>query len=236
MKLSTTTLAVLATVVLLTGATTAFAETGRGGEGERPQQGGGMPRPPKLSGTPGMMGSSTVRGGRMGSSTEDRDERMGSTTGMRPDVRRGVPGIVTSVGTTSFVMSGRGLGNDHASTTFTVNVTNATKYQHGSTTASLANITVGTKVEVLGTVATSTRTITADRVVFGMQDRMGDDRGKSEQAPGQLKKAGFFEKLKHFFGVRSNTGSTTASGGPAAAGSSGDFMGTLAQALFGWMH
>ena len=236
----TKTIVVLLALALFGGSGVSFAQSR---DEEQPRQGGGLPIPHKpLRGPSGMMGSTsprvTVPRARIASTTEMQGGmRHSSSTErmMKPEGRRAFPGIVSSVGASSFTMTGRGLGNDHASTTFTVVITSSTVFAHGSSTISLANLTAGTKVEVVGMMATSTRTITAERVMFGgMKLNKGDDQKEKHQNIGQggeqPKKRGFFEKMKNLFHGRSEQ-NTSATGGPAAVGSGG-----FLDMLFGWLQ
>ncbi len=193
------------------------------------------------------------------SSTAVRPEK-----GEKPEGRNAILGVVTSVSSTGFTMTGRGQGKNHATTTLTVVVTPTTIFKirnsmeggmmptrMGSTTTSgsttppvmatitgtLSDITVGTKVEVFGKIATSTNTITADKVHInrGKGEGKGHDekieRGRGDMAsgtPSMSDKKGFMQKLRDFIGGN-GAGSTTA-GGPAATG----FIDFLSHALFGW--
>jgi hypothetical protein len=215
-------LTLLALVALFGTAHAVFAQTGGPG-GHVPPPGAHGPGAPR-----GMAGTASTTWAR-GTTTP---ESHGSTTpGVAGPDGRAFPGIVTAIASDHFLMSGRGLGNN-ASTTFTVNVASTTKFVHGSSTASLGDLTVGTKVEVMGTMATSTKTITATRIVFGMG--MPGDHGPQKAPPGLAK--GLLDKLKSFFGFGTHAGTTTASSGPAAAAGSGDVVSTILQTLFGWMH
>lgn len=107
--------AVISAVALLGTATVAFAQTGPG----MPPQGGGRP-----TNTP-HMASTTIKAS-MGRPTTTPMHGSSSPMGMGQG-ERGIPGVVTSVGTGSFVMTGRGLGGN-ASTSITVTVTAATKF------------------------------------------------------------------------------------------------------------
>jgi len=159
-----------------------------------------------------------------------REDHMGSSSAEHKPMpiapQMGVPGIVASLGTSSFAMTLPG-NKEHATTTFTVNVTASTTYQHASSTATFADVTVGAKVVVLGKVASSTKTIMAQRVVItgaGMKPE---------------KKEGLINKLKHFFfgkfgPHKDDAGEHTASSTPAAAVESSG-IGSLLKALFGWL-
>ena len=194
------------------------------------------------------------------SSTTARPEK-----GEKNEARKAIPGIVTSVSSTGFTMSGRGQGKNHATTTLTVVVTPTTIFkirnmmvvmgkpqmmgsttQTGSTTppvmatttGALADIIVGSKVEVFGKIATSTNTITADKVHINRGK--GEGRGeKMEKIHGMMgsttsntedRKPGFMEKFKGFFGGSTSASGTPPAGGPAGAG----FIDFLSHALFGW--
>jgi hypothetical protein len=180
----------------------------------------------------------------------------------KPEARKAIPGIVTSVSTTGFTMTGRSQGKDHATTTLTVVVTPTTVFKirnsmeegmkpgsmgstttgsttppvMATTTGSLSDVTVGSKLEVFGKVATSTNTITADKVHInrGKGEGKGSDKmehgrpGMASGTPTMSDKKSFMQKLRDFIGG-SSTGSTT-SGGPAATG----FIDFLSHALFGW--
>ena len=195
--------------------------------------------------------------------------------GEKPELRKAIPGVVTSVSATGFTMTGRGQGKNHATTTLTVVVTPTTVFQirnsmtrvgmpvpmggsnqpAGSstqpvgsttqpimtTTASLTDIVVGSKVEVFGKVATSTNSITADRVHINrgkgegdMKEHMrGNMASGTPNEQGEDNKGGFFKKLKNFFGgCSASNASGTPSGGPAAAG----FMESLGNFLLSWFH
>ena len=179
-------------------------------------------RPPRMQGGDHMM---------MGSSTKP----MGGAQGMMDhgDMRKGIPGVVSALAANGFMMTSRGLGRDAASTTLTVVVTGTTNIQSGSTTATLADITVGSKVEVFGKVATSTKTITAERIrinngqgdMHGRGTMMREDHGNmaSGTANVDVPKRGFMEKLRGFLG------GSTASGTPAGTG----FLDYISSAFFG---
>lgn len=195
-------------------------------------------------------------------STDHKEKR---DNGEKPEMRKAIAGIVTSVSSTGFTMSGRGQGKNHATSTLTVTVTPTTIFKIrnsvedrmmsrtmgsttptdsttrpvlATTTGSLADITVGAKVEVFGKVATSTNSITADKVHInrGKSEGRGEvnkmEHGRGDMASGTPEregKKGFFEKLKGLFGATGSTSSSTA-GGPAATG----FIDFLSHALFGW--
>lgn len=197
---------------------------------------------------------------RMASTSTDRPQK-----GEKPEMRKAIPGIVTSVSSTGFTMTGRGQGKNHATTTLTVVVTPTTIFkvrnmmiamgrpemvgsttQTGSSTAplmatttgSLADIIVGSKVEVYGKISTSTNTITADKVHINRGKGEGRDNDKMEKEHEMMgsstsrmedRKPRFMEKLKNFFGGSAASG-TPAAGGPASAG----FIDFLSHALFGW--
>lgn len=206
---------------------------------------------------PGNFGSSTMMRGpglRNGSTTDGRGEfRDGTSTDARGPMMRGIPGTVSEVDADHFLMTSH---LKDATTTLTVNVSAATSFVHGSSTsASLADLSVGTKVVVIGKVATSTNTVTADRVVFGVQGMgRGDERGRAvgdAQRNGSAQSSGsFFDNLKKFFGFRGGNSDQQPTqsaqiqqapqngdnGGPASAASSGGFVNSVMQSLFGWFH
>ena len=194
----------------------------------------------------------------------------GSTTPMKkgeamekPEGRKAIPGIVTSVSSTGFTMSGRGRGNNQATTTLTVTVSATTIFKirnsesgmkisvpmgstspmasttqpmMGTTIGSLRDITVGSKVEVFGKVATSTNSILADKVHINRGKGEGKGRDKMEHrkemmasgTPQMQERKGLMKKLRDFMGG-GGAGSTT-SGGPAASG----LINFLSSVFFGW--
>ena len=180
----------------------------------------------------------------------------------KPEGRRAIPGIVTGVTSTGFTMSGRGQGKNKATTTLTVTVTSKTIFKirnsdsgmkmpprmgsttpmasttqpvMGTTTGSLSNIIVGSKVEVFGKVATSTNSIVADKVHINRgkgEEKRGDkmerrEEGVASGTPKMMEKRGFMNKLRDFMG---NTNGSTTSGGPASPG----FLELLSSVFFGW--
>ncbi len=244
MNISTKLVAGALSIALLAGYSVAYAETGNGPKPPppgAPQHGPGGPRPAlrygmgsttePREGRPGMMGSTSRPGGDDGRP----GMRLGSTTEhMQPPMMRGIPGMVTEVSSDHFLMNTRGF-KEGATTTLTVKVTSATVFRNGSTTGgSLADLSAGSKVVVMGKVATSTKTVSAERVMYGAGDgkgplppRMNDDHGKMP--------AGVINKLKELFSSRAGDRASTA-GGPAAAGANDDFVGGFMQMLLGWMH
>ena len=198
---------------------------------------------------------------KMASTTASRPEK-----GEKPETRKTIPGIVTSVSAAGFTMTGRGQGKNHATTTLTVVVTPTTVFkirnmttvmgkpqmvgsttQTGSTTpsmmatttGSLTDVFVGSKVEVYGKIATSTNTITADKVHINRGKGEGRENDKMEKGHGMMgsstsstedRKPGFMKKFKNFFGGSTSASGTPPAGGPAGAG----FIDFLSHALFGW--
>lgn len=172
----------------------------------------------------GRMGSSTAWG--MGHMASGSPMRMGGVASSSDHMMmsHGIPGVVAEVDASSFLLAVHGK-DGAATTTLTVNVTDATQYHQASTTVAFSDIVVGAHVEVLGKVATSTKTVAAEDV------RIGGD--------GRLMKAveshpGFFARIKAFFTGRHAT-STEMSGGPAAAAESDGVLGGIAHTLFGWL-
>lgn len=204
-------------------------------------------------------------GGDMRTASTSTDRKEKKEKAEKPDMRKAIPGIVTSVSSTGFTMTGRGQGKNHATTTLTVVVTPTTIFKirnmniamgmpvmvgsttqtgsttpptMGTTTGSLADIVVGSRVEVYGKIATSTNTITADKVHINRGKGEGRDNNKMEKEHGMMgsttphmedRKPGFMEKFKNFFGG-TNASGTPPAGGPASAG----FIDFLSHALFGW--
>ncbi len=169
------------------------------------------------------MGSTTWNGGDGG--------KHGSTTPMtRPGIH-GIPGTVSVLGTNQFTLTFP--GKDSTTNTFTITIADSTKFMHGSTTGSFSDLTVGTKVLVQGKINTATKTIAAERVLFGMGDggSMGTHDGGHEGSTSDQNGShnGFLNKLKNMFG--GSHGDSQTSGGAAAA-EGNDFLGSL----FGWMH
>lgn len=245
-------LAITAFLALVLVVPTAYAETEK--IGQRPPHGDDAMMMQKNM----KMGSSTdIRGEKRMKDTKDKKEK--------PEGRKAIPGIVTSVSSTGFTMSGRGQGKNHASTTLTVLVTPTTIFKvrnmmirmgmpqmvEGTTTStasttqpattlatgSLADIIVGAKVEVFGRVATSTNTITADRVHinYGKGEGRGDDtmehrrEGMASGTPSTDEKKGFLKKLRYFINGGAGANDST-TGGPAATG----FIDFLSRTLFSW--
>lgn len=233
--------AALTAVAFLTTAGVALAQTPpQGGPGGEGHAGPGM-----LSGRPnfgpGPHGSTTRiwngPGGMHGSSTPMHGEL------------RGIPGTVTQVDANDFLMSTPGFGKSMSTTTFTVLLSGSTQFVKGGEmgmgsssgsipqpqTASLSDLAVGTHVVVMGKIATSTKTITADRVVIG-GDR-GPDAGQRRGAEGQgPRQGGILDFLKSLFGRHSlpggtANGSTTPPVQPAGGGGA-----AIWNFLFGWMH
>lgn len=228
MKKSTKLLLALAIVAFATNAGVAYAQTGPNLEARASTTQGGPKGPPALR---GAMGSTTIQG-KMGSSTEK----------MKPDMGRAFPGIVTSVSADHFLMASRGMGAN-ATTTFTVNVGSTTQYLHGTSTSAYSLIKVGTKVEVMGKLATSTNTITAARINFGVGNvgKMGPGGPHASttasttmpEHPG--KGNGLLNKLMKFFKFGPPAPSTASTAPAAAAESDNSFVNSVIQALFGWL-
>ena len=249
MTIYTKTITVASALAFLISASTALAEA-------PPPGSPGMMKP-----TVHLMDSTSTE--HMRSSTERKGDGSLAARGEW----RNVPGIVTALTHTGFIMSSRGNGNEHASTTIVVIVTSDTRFDnpgfmmhaiapptHPTTTSSsiaprprepggVSAIVVGSKVEVLGKIATSTNnTITAQiiRINRGSMDDTAPkiQRGHMDTASGSPtstpEKEGFFLKVKGFFGG-DKQGVTSTTGGPAAASSSG-FVSALMDILFGWLH
>lgn len=244
-----TLLAALATGALIIGSSVAFAQMPPPFDGNGSTTGPHGGRPPL-----GMHASSTWEGGptwRTGSSTGMRGPGMGENM-------RGIPGIVTEVDTNSFIIAthlppmvegirGSRMGQtgsttgavptqrpNVATTTLTVNVTNATTYRNGSSTASFSDITVGSKVLVMGRLSTSTKSVDATNVLIGIGNIGGphEDNGKGNgEESGQ---GGFLHALGGFFGTifgHGPSGSTTPQGGPGGGPGA-----AIWNFLFGWMQ
>jgi hypothetical protein len=116
---------------------------------------------------------------------------------------------------------------NHATSTVTVNVSSTTTFVRASTTASLADVTVGSKVVVIGKLATTSKTIVADRVVIA-----GDGMRKAQEHRIQH----FLDRIRHFFfgkGGDDNGRMETEVHAEASASSSG-LMAKLSS-LFGWL-
>ena len=228
MKVHTKT-ALLALGALLATSSIAFAEEGTGYLGQQ------VDRP--------ALATSTAR---VSSSTDMRNK----VREMKDAGRRTVPGIVTHLTSSGFLMSARGLGNNHASTTLTVVITSSTTFKTGkpgerikmatstmrtsaTTTvqvaASVNDVKVGSKVEVFGLLATSTRTITAERIHI---NRDGMNKGQEMR---ESQKPSFSDKVRGLFGKKATTSEALSSSGPAAIGAS-EFVSALMDVLFGWMH
>ena len=133
---------------------------------------------------------------------------MGSTTGMHGGMQHasstnpmrgqmfqgaGAFGLVTEVDGDHFLLASRGM--NQATTTYTVNVTSSTKFMEGSTTKAYSDVTTGSRVAVLGPIATSTKSITAEHVMLGVGDRMDMGQGNSPGTGDQKK--GFLGKIKN---------------------------------------
>lgn len=229
MKVHTKTASLLALGALLVTSSSAFAEEGRDYLGQK------IDRP--------AMATSTAR---MSSSTEMRNKE----SEMKEAGRRTVPGIVTQLTPNGFLMSARGRGDNRVSTPFTVVITSSTVFKtakpgerimmatstmrtSASTTplaaASLSDLKVGSKVEVFGVLATSTRTITAERIHI---NRDGMNKGQEMK---DSKKPSFSDKLRGLFGKKATTSEATINSGPAAIGAS-EFVSALMDVLFGWLR
>jgi hypothetical protein len=216
------------------------------------------PMPPK-KGMGDMEHGGGMKMGKMSSTTDATNNGKDSKKkGEQPEMRKAIPGVVTAISSTGFSMTARGLGKDHASTTITVVVTPTTiiKVRNtmapmgmmGSTTpptttpntttapgdtGTLADIIVGSKIEVFGKVSTTTKTITADRIHIN-SGRSGEGHGngdnKEHGRPGmassspagsdakEQQKVSFIDKVMGFFG--------SANGGPAGTG--------FIDSLFSW--
>lgn len=165
-------------------------------------------------------------------STSVKHMDMGSST--RPDKvdekrmempMRGIPGLVSSVGTDSFKMALPG-NKDKATTTVTVNITSATTFTRASTTVALSDLAEGTRVVVLGKFSTSTKTIAAERVMVG-----GEGKGMKE---GNRK--GLIERLKHLFFQKREEAKEISTEATSAAVVEGNGVGNLLfRAVLGWI-
>lgn len=221
MKLHTKTASFLALGALLVSTSIAFAED-KGYSGQQLER-------PRMASTTDRMSSST--------------DMKRSDADMKDARHRSIPGIVTGLTSNGFVMSARGQGNDHASTTLTVIISSMTVFKSGkigdvrmasstagaqssTTPATLRDVRVGSKVEVFGVLATSTKTMMAQRVHI---NRDGMNNGEEMK---KVKKPSFSEKLKAMFG---NKASTTHATGTAAVEESG-FLTALMDLLFGWLR
>ena len=176
---------------------------------------------------------------------------MGSSTDTHGEGMRGIPGIVTGIGTNSFTLAthlpplmGKGM-QPHGSTTLpspqnqggvgtttlTVNVTASTTYRNGSSTASFSDITVGSRVIVIGQVSTSTKSVNATSVLIGIGTQGGAHEDNGRGNGGVSGQGGFLHSIGSFFGGLfgggGNSGEGNQGGGPAAG---------FWNFLFGWMH
>ena len=167
---------------------------------------------------PGMWHGSTTPDMHHGSSTPEMH-------GMPPKMM-GIPGIIASIGTNSFVMTVP-RGKDHATTTLTVNVSSSTVYSNASTTASFSDLSAGTHVVVLGTVSTSTKSVTAKRIILN-----GDFHRKPDMKKGL---GGFLSHLKDLFGKHASSTEHMHASSTSAAAIESDFLSTLFHKLFGWL-
>lgn len=123
---------------------------------------------------------------------EMRDKRptmMGTST--RPMGGKNIGGVVTVVGTTSFSMESP---SRTGTTTTSVTVDSNTVFKSGTTTIALANLTVGQRVSVIGSYATSTNTLAAKQVMLINPKRM-DDREKHKDKGFKDKVFGWFKKM-----------------------------------------
>src|SRR5262249_62139540 len=89
-----------------------------------------------------------------------------------------VEGPVTATSASGFTAAGR-----------TVIVTAATKIERGDTTVPLSAITVGTRVEVKGTVSGTSTVITATKVEIEQQEANDDDDRDENENEAELKGA-----------------------------------------------
>lgn len=181
----------------------------------------GEHRPMPATGTaaPTMRGPMMQGDGMMhGSSTSGMQQ-------MHPPMH-GVPGIVTSVGSSSFTIALPG-NREHATTTVTVNVTSATTYMRASSTAAFSDLSAGSRVEVIGQFSTSTKSVAATRVMI-----QGDMKKHEEPKKGF---GGILMHIKDFFSAK-HDGATDAErrGGPAAVVTSG-IVGSLLNTVFSWL-
>lgn len=207
------------------------------------------PMPPK-KGMGDMEHGGGMKMGKMSSTTDATNGKDSKKKAEKPEMRKAIPGVVTAVTSTGFSMTARGLGKDHASTTLTVVITPTTVIKVRNTmapqegkpmmasttivtsgtmtppndTGSITDIIVGSKVEVFGKVATTTKTITADRIHInsGRSGEMKASGDKGEHmrpgmastspngVPTEDKRVSFIDKMKGFFG--------STNGGPAGTG------------------
>lgn len=167
-----------------------------------------------------------------------KDEKRASSTRPMKDEKGMVrpmgkfAGVVTSVSSDSFAINLPG-GKDRATTTLKVVVSSDTKFTKGSTTASLSDLSAGTRVAVAGTFSTSTKSIAAQHVLIG-----GDGMNKGKEMG---EKKGLLMRFKHFFEkrgkeseVKSDASIDAAANTPAAA-VEGSAAASIFQKFFGWI-
>jgi hypothetical protein len=185
-------LGVFALLVALTGVSVYAQGNGRGPE-ERGKN-GDRPMPPQSQGKFGTSTKNMPPRGQDDKRPTTTNREMGKDNG---DIKNnGFIGVITDIDSSSFAMDSRSQGN--ATTTFTINVSSETKFYSGSTTIAYSDLVTGNYVAVAGSLATSTKTITANRVNV----LTGDMRGFSNFAPANSH--GLFSRIgswvKNFFG------------------------------------
>ena len=198
MKKSTISYALIAAALLGSISAVAFAQQG----GPGIQAGVGANVNVGIGGGQGYGGGRGFAGGN-GSSTMPRGQgRMGG--------RMGIVGTVTDVESGYLTIQGREMNN--ATTTYTVDLTGTTSIMNGTSTGSLSDIAVGTRIAVNGPLATSTDTVTANTVTYGLNfagrgNGMAPGMGRPGQGGNGYASAtadasvggGFFHSIGSFF-------------------------------------
>jgi hypothetical protein len=139
----------------------------------------------------------------------------------------GVQGKVGTVGINSFTLTRPG-NKEMATSTFTVQVSNTTQFSKGSTTAAFADVAVNARVVVFGRMATSTKTITAERVLLV---------GEIQQPLPIKEKKPFFPRLKELlFGAKGEHGTRESMNHdtPAAVVASDVALSTALKGIVSW--
>lgn len=174
------------------------------------------------------LGSTTPREAHAEDTKSGVGERHSSTTPEGMMLRaKGLLGVVSSVGDSTFTVI-LPANKEHATTTFKVAVSSNTLFMHGSTTASFSDIAVGSRVAVLGKVASSTKTVDAKRVMIAPP--VG-----SEMTTNGAKK-GFFEKIKNFFtGKHEKGGERAATSSSAAVVEGSGVIQSVIKSFFSWL-
>ncbi len=124
---------------------------------------------------------------RMGTTTKDWNR--GTTT--RSIAGKNIGGLITVIGASSFSLESP---SRNGTTTTSVIVDSNTAFRSGTSTVTLANLSVGQRVSVIGDYATSTNTLTAKQVMV-INPKGMDNREKHKEKGFKDKVFGWFKKM-----------------------------------------